>query len=109
MRGGKRPGAGRKPGSKNRLLAAAKDRLRRVLVEHESGIIKRLLACDDPKVLLETWRLCLVYVDGRPAERLAVEHSVNVEQILQTLAERRLRAAAERPKLLPSGDEEREA
>jgi hypothetical protein len=109
VRGGPRPGAGRKPGSKNRVSEDARTRAAEILRTREAGIIRRLLACPDARVVFQTWALLKSYGHGRPSEALTVTHELSVERVLEELARKRLtRATVETRLLSPAADTEGE-
>lgn len=99
-RGGARPNAGRKPGSKNRTPRELKDQLIRLADDKVVGVLETLLEDRDARVRMEAARELLNRVLGRPKEDVRVEHGVNVQSLMEALALKRLRAVAEPPSAL---------
>jgi hypothetical protein len=91
VKGGRRPGAGRPAGSKNRVRHEAKERLRRLLDPVEAGLVKKLLLSGDQRVALETLRLVWSITDPQPRPSVGIVHSAPaLQEFLERLALRRL-------------------
>jgi len=125
--GGKRAGAGRKPGSGNnkRAIAArsrhraqsieavidAKARALRWLASHEDEVLDRLLASDDERVVLTLWQTLRAYASGTPIKHTAIEVSMTPEAVLRQIqAEREARRRTAIPAavaMLPEGSPDR--
>ncbi len=101
---------GRPKGSRNKVSEDARTRAAEILRTREAGIVRRLLACPDLRVVYQTWALLKAYGHGRPTEAVTVTHELSVERVLEELARKRLTHATPEPKLLPAGpgDEGRE-
>ncbi len=108
MRGGPRPGSGRKRGSKNRVSEDARARAAEILRTRETGIIRKLLDCPDLRVVYQTWALLKAYGHGRPTEHATVTHELSVERVLSELAAKRLARPTVETRLLPAADQEPE-
>jgi hypothetical protein len=104
--GGRRAGAGRKPGTRNasqRVRAArarwraekidantdAISRARSWIETHEDAILDTILESGDPKLLLEVWKQMKLYGDGAPKQRIELSTGPSPSEILMEIAERR--------------------
>jgi hypothetical protein len=108
-RGGRREGAGRPIGSRNRVPADARAKFRAFLDANLDEILDDLRRTRDPRVKLEVVRLAASYALGKPREALDVRHDLNpFQSFLDRLAVERIGAVtveSEPAALLPEATE----
>jgi hypothetical protein len=77
-RGGKRPGAGRKRGAKNRINAGVLEVVNAIFNRNDPiATANRLMSCDDPKVVFGVWKVCMEFMYGKPAQQIEITGEVN--------------------------------
>jgi hypothetical protein len=80
MRGGKRPGSGRKPGTRNYLHRTAVDCSQQVLAEVDViALWKKVLRCNQMKVVSDALQYLMDRVYGRPQQVVTGNQAVKIE------------------------------
>jgi len=115
--GGKRAGAGRKPGignNKRAIAARSRHKAQRIEFEidarrmamtlleaREPEILDRLLSSEDDRVVLQTWAALRGYASGPPTRTISIEVGPSPAQVLAEIAEERRKRSAVTVGLLP--------